>query len=85
MTSDPDPRQVADRIREETAGEILQLKENINGVLVVQQLAEGSIPNLYRVTLEKQIDGSESLHRVYLGPVNDSQTEGGDERTETAL
>lgn len=63
----------AARIREEAPGEILRLDPGVKGFHVVQQLADDPRPILYRVTLEKQIDGSESLHWAYLGPVVDEQ------------
>lgn len=65
-------QRVADRIRKEAPGEILRLEPDIKGFIVVQQLADDPKPILYRVTLERQIDGSESLHWAYLGPVNQS-------------
>lgn len=64
--------EVATRIREEAPGEILRLDPDVEGVLVVQQLPDNPQPILYRVTLEERIDGSESLHWAYLGPVVDS-------------
>lgn len=51
---------VAARIREESPGEILRLDPDVKGFLLVQKLADDPQPILYRVTLEKQIDGSES-------------------------
>ncbi|MFB6282593.1 MAG: hypothetical protein ABEK59_01475 [Halobacteria archaeon] len=63
---------VAARIREKAPGEILRLDPGVKGFLVVQQLPDDPQPILYRVTLEKQIDGSESLHWAYLGPSNES-------------
>ncbi|GGM51145.1 hypothetical protein GCM10009006_35380 [Haloarcula argentinensis] len=41
----------------------------VKGFLVVQQLPDDPQPILYRVTLEKQVDGSESLYWAYVGPV----------------
>lgn len=63
---------VAARIREEAPGELLRLDPDVKGFLVVQQLPDDPQPILYRVTLEKQIDGSESLHWAYLGPSKES-------------
>lgn len=63
---------VATRIREEAPGEILRLGPDLEGLRVVQQLSDNSQPVLYRVTLEEQIDGPESLHWADLGPVRDT-------------
>jgi len=63
---------VAARIRDEATGKILRLDLGVKGFRVVQQLPDDPEPILYRVTLEKQIDGSESLHWAYIGPVRDT-------------
>lgn len=55
------------RIREEAPGEILRLGPDVKGFLVVQKLPDDTQPDLYRVTLEKQPDGTEKLHWAYLG------------------
>lgn len=65
-------KETAARIRKEAPGEILRLNSANEGFLVVQQLPDDLQPILYRVTLEKQPDGSESLHWAYLGPVQGS-------------
>lgn len=62
---------VATRIRDEAPGEVLRLDPGVKGFLVVQQLPDDPQPILYRVTLEKQIDGSESLQWACVGPVWD--------------
>jgi len=65
-------KSIAARIREEAPGEILRLDSGVKGFLVVQQLPDDPQPSLYRVTLEKHIDGSESLHWTYVGPAEDT-------------
>jgi len=78
MDSTESQEAVAVRIRDEAPGEILRLDSVVKGFLVVQQLPDDPQPILYRVTLEKQIDGSESLHWAYVGRVkgaNETPTE----------
>lgn len=70
---------VAARIREEAPGDILRLDPDMKGFLVVQKLADDPQPILYRVTLEKQIDESESLHWAYLGPAEEADDDSPDE------
>lgn len=65
-------QEIADRIRAEAPGEILSLVPDVEGFLVIQKLPEEHNPMLYRVALEKQINGEESLHWALLGPVNQS-------------
>lgn len=73
--------EIADRIREEAPGNVLRLDADVVGFLVVQELPTASSPHLYRVTVEKQVDGSESLHWTLLGPVNRPGSDDQDEHT----
>ena len=68
-------RDLAARISKEASGEILRLDPDVKGFLVVLQRPEDPSPVLYRVTLEKHTDGSESLHWAFLGSVDQSETD----------
>ncbi|WP_396614015.1 hypothetical protein ACH9L7_19660 (plasmid) [Haloferax sp. S1W] len=72
MESTENQEPIKTRIREEASGEILRLEPDVKGFLVVQKLPDGLQTNLYRVTLEKQTDGTEELHWAYLGPSKES-------------
>lgn len=80
---EPSDRQqdVEDRIREEAQGAVLRLTADKGGFLVVQQLPDDPTPYLYRVSVEKNVDGSDSLHWDFLGPVTHSEAIGDDSQT----
>lgn len=67
-------QEVAERIQEEARGTILHLEPNVGGFLVIQKPPGDSTPILYQVTLEPQIDGDEALHWVFLGTVDQFET-----------
>lgn len=67
MTNKKD-QQIKDWIQEEAIGEVLKITEDISGYLVIQNLPDDSGSSLYHVTVESQIDGTQSLHWAYLGP-----------------
>lgn len=74
-------QEIADRVREEALGEIHRLDTDVGGFLVVQKLPDTSSPSLYRVSLEEQVDGSESLHWELLGSVNPDESDADDSHT----
>lgn len=67
-------QELADRIRDEAPGEILRMKLDMDGFLVVQKLPDDPAPELYRVTIETQRDGVESLHWAFLGSIDPDES-----------
>lgn len=71
-------REIAERIREESTGDIIQIDVDEHGFLVIRTTPEVPEPHLYRVNLEVHPDGSESLHWKLLEPVDQPDTGGKD-------
>lgn len=68
-------QELADRIRADAAGDVLRLEPDETGFLVVRASSSETAPQLYRVTSEKQMDDSVSLHWELLGPVEEADVD----------
>ena len=63
---------IVDRVRNETDKEIQRIEPATTGVLVVRQPPDSAAPKLFHVTLEPSLEGSDSLHWEFVGPVEDN-------------